>query len=80
MKLIVMVTVDDFLSNSKTFLRQLGLLLHAVVQIKKDQDGNYMVYPYVVNTVDRAKRSTVLSNKVNRKYKREVPKQKNNEG
>ena len=59
MIVVVMVTPEEFLNKSRTFLRNMGLLLNVVVNIKLDDNNNYMVYPWYhgMNTGSRVKRS-----------------------
>ena len=44
--IIVAVTPEQFVNMTKVFLRDLGSLLRAVVMVKKDANGQDMVYPY----------------------------------
>ena len=57
MIIFVISTEEQFLKDSKDFLRNMGLLLGVIVKIKKDSGGNYLIKPWSANSENRSKRS-----------------------
>ena len=68
--IVVSLPPNEFANVQTTFLRQIGELLHTVVTVAQDSDGNEMIVPwtitsrsrrsltsYVVDTVFRRKRA-----------------------
>lgn len=44
--IVVLMPPEQLLQDSRSFLRALGTLLHTNLRIKRDPQGNPMVYPY----------------------------------
>ena len=53
---VVMVPPEVFANNTVGFLRDLGRLLHVVVTVAKDQNGNDMIYPYSQDEINLGSR------------------------
>lgn len=54
--IIVKMARDDFLKIVSTFMRDLGLILRSVIRVKKDDEGQDMVYPWPNDGNSRVKR------------------------
>lgn len=52
----VKVSPAEFLRKRALFLRQLGLLLNVLVEIKRDANNSFMVYPWEPAVQERTKR------------------------
>ena len=51
--IIVLVKPEEFRSKANEFLRQLGHLMRAVLKIKKDENGDEMIYPWKQESDDK---------------------------
>ena len=55
--LILLIKPDDFRLNATVFVRRLGHMLRTVVWVKKDSEGQDMIYPWPRDSVqERVKR------------------------
>lgn len=59
--IIVLVPYDVFVSDSVSFLRNLSLLLHGMLVIKKDDNGRDMIYEWPDETIERKRRDVESS-------------------
>lgn len=60
--IVVGVTPEEFYNMSNEFLRKLGHLLRAVLVVKKDSNGQNMIYPYYgEDTTSRRRRSVPVT-------------------